>query len=133
MFKKRIGPMVALAVLVIAAGCSDSNTLGPSNQLEVVNQAGTFEWQATALDKIQQTLTYQWTSTDTVANVDQSSSISAGSASVRITDADGTEVYLRGLEQDGTFQTSAGTAGTWTITVVMNDVSGALNFRVDNP
>jgi len=130
----RFGPLVALALLLTAAGCSDANILGPGNALEVVNNAGTFEWQATALDRVTQDVSYQWVSTGTIANVNQSSSITSGTAAVRITDGAGTEVYARSLQQNGTFQTSAGTAGTWTIAVTMNEASGgALNFRVENP
>lgn len=136
MSRHRFGPLLGLALplLVAAMGCSDANILGPSNMLQVANNPGTFEWQATALDKITQTVSYQWVSTGTMANVNQSSSITSGTATVRVTDGVGAEVYARSLQENGTFQTSAGSAGTWTIVVSMDGASGgALNFRVENP
>jgi hypothetical protein len=134
MLRHRLGAWLALTVLLASVGCSDANILGPGNALEVANNPGTFEWQATALDKITQTVSYQWVSTGTTANVNQSSSITSGTATVRITDDTGAEVYSRSLRENGTDQTSVGVAGTWTITVSMNEASGgALNFRVENP
>ena len=100
---------------------------------ELVNEVGTFAWQVTALDKVSQTLTYSWTNNGTVANVNKSSSLSSGSATLRVTDGAGTEVHSGSLSQNGTSQTSAGTAGTWTVTVVMDGATGALNFRLETP
>lgn len=122
----------ALALAIGVAACSDSNVLGPDNQLEVANNPGTFQIQATALNNVEQTLSYTWVQAGTTANVDQSGSLS-GTATVTITDADGTQVYTRSLTQTGTFQTDAGTAGNWTIQVVLGGTSGALNFRVQTP
>jgi len=132
-FKRYKGWLATMLLPAMIAGCSDANVLGPGNQVQVANNPGTFEWQATAMDKIKETQSYQWVSNDTIANVNQSSSLSGGSASLQVMDADGVQVYLRGLDQNGTFQTSAGTAGTWTINIVMDQASGAINFRLDNP
>lgn len=125
---------VVLSVLVLAAAaCSDANLIGPSNQLEVNNSPGTFQWQVTALSKVTQTLTYTWTNNGTTANVNQDSGISSGSATLRVTDAAGTEVYSSDLSQNGTFQTSAGTPGGWTVVVTLDQASGAVNFRLQTP
>lgn len=121
-----------LATLLVVAGCSD-NVIGPENELEVANQVDTFEWQVTALDDVTQTLSYTWAMTGTVANVNQSAGPSGGTATVRILDDAGIEVYSRSLRDNGTFQTSTGTAGNWTIVVALDDVSGAVNFRVEKP
>ena len=125
--------IVLLGALFLATSCSDTNVLGPGNSLQLVNDVGTFAWQVTALDKVSQTLTYSWTNNGTVANVNKSSSLSSGSATLRVTDGAGTEVHSSSLSQDGTSATSAGTAGTWTVTVVMDGASGALNFRLETP
>ena len=130
---KSLGARIIMSVaLVLAIGCTD-NLIGPDNQLEVSNETDTFQWQVTALDKVTQTLTYTWAMTGTVANVNQSASSSSGSATLRIVDGAGVEVYSRSLAANGTFNTTAGTAGNWTITVTLSDVSGALNFRVEKP
>lgn len=123
---------LAAALLFTAGGCGD-NLIGPENQLEVNNEVDTFQWQVTALDKVTQRLSYTWTMTGTVANVDQSAGGAEGSARLRIEDAAGTEVYSRSLREDGTFATSTGTAGDWRITVTLENASGAINFRLQKP
>lgn len=127
-------PAAIAALLALAiAGCSGTNVIGPENQLEVTNVADNFQWQVTALDKVTQTLTYGWTMTGTTANVNQASVLSGGTALLTVTDADGTEVYSSSLTQNGTFTTTAGTAGAWTITVTLEKATGTLNFRVQKP
>ena len=124
----------ALASLVVAgAACSDTAVIGPANQLEVSNAPGTFQWQVIALDKVTQTLTYTWTNNGATANVNQDSSVSSGTATLRITDASGTEVYSASLSQNGTFQTGAGTPGDWMVVVTLDKASGAANFRLQTP
>ncbi|MBT8208018.1 MAG: hypothetical protein KJO18_07085 [Acidimicrobiia bacterium] len=116
-----------------ASACGGNNVIGPENQLEVTNVPDSFEWQVTALDNVSQTFTYAWGNTGTAANVNQSSALASGTASLRITDAGGVEVYSRSLSEDGTFVTGSGMAGTWTVTVTLEDVDGTLNFRLEKP
>jgi hypothetical protein len=125
------GAMAAMGVLAVA-GCG-GNVLGPDNQLQLTNAADNFQWQATNLDNVGQTLTYDWTMTGTAANVDQSSSVTGGSATLTIQDDAGTVVYTASLGQNGTFTTDAGVAGTWRIEVKMSGATGTLNFRVQKP
>ena len=122
-----------LAGTLALGACSDSNTLGPDNQLEVTNNADDFAIQATALDNISQTLVYTWQMSGTEANVDQSGSVSGGSGTLTILDDTGTEVYSASLEETGSFQTDAGVAGDWTIRIVLDGMSGVLNVRVQKP
>ena len=122
-----------LAGTLALGACSSGNVLGPDNQLEVTNNADDFAIQATALDNISQTLIYEWEMSGTTANVDQSGSVSAGSGTLTITDDNGAEVYSRSLAQTGSVQTDAGTAGTWTIRIDLDGMSGVLNVRVQAP
>ncbi len=122
-----------LTVALLVVGCTTSNLIGPENQLEVNNAPDTFQWQVSALSGVTQTLTYTWVNSGTVANVNQSSSMGSGSADLRILDAQGVEVYLRDLTQNGTFQTSPGAPGSWTVTVTLTKVNGTLNFRLQKP
>lgn len=131
-YASRLTAHAALVLALAAAACSGTNTLGPENQLEVTNNPGSFQIQATALNDIKQTLVYQWENAATTANVNQSGSLS-GTATLTIEDADGTQVYTRTLTETGTLATDAGTAGTWLIRVVLDGTSGALNFRVQSP
>ena len=123
--------LVGLAAALSLTACT--NVIGPANQLEVSNVPGTFEWQVTALDNVTQTLTYAWTNPGTTANVNQSSSLSGGTATVVVRDASNVQVYSRSLSENGTFTTLAGTTGTWTVVVTLDGAHGTLNFRLDTP
>lgn len=122
----------AIGLLAVAA-CSSDNVLGPDNQLEVSNNADTFEWQASNLENVTQTVTYDWTMTGTTADVNQSSSLAGGSATLTVRDDAGTVVYTASLGQNGTFTTDAGVAGTWTVEVRMDSADGMINFRLEKP
>lgn len=132
-YSRAILSVPAAALLVASAACGGTNVIGPENQLEVTNVDDSFQWQVTALDNVTQTLTYTWTMTGTVANVNQASALGGGSATVTVQDAAGTQVYTSSLSQNGTFTTSAGTAGAWKITVTLDEATGTLNFRVQKP
>ena len=119
-----------LLVLGALAACSSENVIGPDNQLEVTNAVDNFQWQVSNLDNVTQTLTYTWQNTGTIATVDQSPSAGiTGTATLTIRSGT-TQVYTKSLAIDQVFETTAGTAGTWTIEVVLSGVTGTLNFRV---
>ena len=121
---------IAAAGLALMAGCgNDNNTLSPQFQPEIMNNPDNFQFQATGVTNVTQTLNYSWTNTGTAANVDQSCAITQGGATIQIRDNQGTLVYDRTLADGGTYATSTGMAGTWTIRVILNDVDGTLNFR----
>lgn len=121
-----------LALALLSGGCGSANPLGPDN-LEVMNGTDTFQWQASALVGVTQTLTYTWTNTGTTADVNQASAISAGAASFRLTDGTGAEVYSGDLNNNGTFQTTSGAAGYWTVTITLTGATGTVNFRLQKP
>ena len=133
----RIAPLTrrlaALVVLVAVSACGSdrSNPLSPAVQPEIINNADAFSFQVTGVQNASTTLTYSWQNTGTLATVNQSASISSGSATLVIRDATGAQVYSRSLSDNGTFSSSAGTAGTWTIRVVFSGTSGTINFRSD--
>jgi hypothetical protein len=129
----QMGAGVLAGLIGFAAACGDGNVLGPDNQLEVANLTDNFQLQATAIVDVSETMSYVWQNTGTSANVNQSGTVTAGSATLTIQDDAGTEVYQGDLAETGTFQTSTGVAGDWTITVVVSGMSGALNFRVQKP
>jgi hypothetical protein len=120
---------LALAGLTALAGCGSDNTLSPQFQPEVANNIDSFQFQATGVTNVTQTLNYSWTNTGTAANVDQSCAITQGTATIQIRDSQGTLVYSRTLADGGTFSTSAGVSGTWSVRVVLSDIDGTLNFR----
>lgn len=119
---------LAAAAMMLVAACDDES-LAPF-QPEIGNATDNFQFQVTALQDVSTTVEYDWTNTGTVANVNQSTSLSAGTATLVIRDAQGTQVYRRNLVENGTFQTSPGTTGRWRIRVELSNASGAVNFRV---
>jgi hypothetical protein len=121
-----------LLTAVLLAGCG-SDPAQPLLEPEVVNETNTFQFQATTNGETTQNLQYNWQNTGTSANVDQSTVLTSGGAVVTITDADGIQVYSRDLNQDGSFSTGQGVAGSWTIQVVLSKAVGGLNFRAESP
>lgn len=123
-----------LLVLLLAAvaGCGDDETLtNPQFEPEIVNQVDSFELQATDITDVTETLVYTWDNTGTVANVDRSTVLTEGSATVTVFDVDGKEVFTSDLTIDGSTSTSSGVAGAWTIRVVLSNAGGTVNFRVE--
>jgi hypothetical protein len=123
---------IFLGLTLTSVACKD-NVVGPENEPEVSNATDTFQWQVTGLESVTQTFTYDWQNTGVTADVDQSSSVTGGTALLRIRDASGTQVYTHSLTEDGTFESDAGDSGEWTIEVRLTDVTGTLNFRVQKP
>ena len=122
----------ALATLVLLTACGESAT-APRFQPEVANATNSFAFQATALSNVSDIAQYTWRNDGTTANVNQSPSNLTGTVSLVVLDAAGTQVYSRSLAENGTFVTSAGTAGNWTVRVTFSSVSGAVNFRLQKP
>ena len=129
----RRGLLSASLASVVLLACGSTHLIGPDNALEVSNDTDRFEWQASMLENVTQTLSYAWQNTGTSANIDQSSSITSGTATLTIWCVNGNEMYSGPLTQNGTFETTTGESGEWTIEVVMVGVHGTLNFRVDAP
>jgi len=122
--------VIGLTLASAFAACGEGNPIGPSNQPEMANHPDNFQFQASNLVRTTQTLTYSWTNTASVANVDQSGRIDSGEATLVLRDASGHEVYSRTLLSTGTFRSAGGTAGSWRIEVRLTDVTGTVNFRV---
>jgi hypothetical protein len=117
----------------VLSGCDANDLIGPENEPEVANVTDSFQWQVTDLGSVTQFLNYTWVNTGTTANVDQSSSLTGGSAGLEVRDAAGTTVFVGDLSQGGTFQTAPGVAGDWSVRVVLANASGTFNFRLQKP
>jgi hypothetical protein len=127
------GSRLAAAVVGIAvlASCDD-NSLAPF-QPEILNQADTFQLQATGVTNVTTVLRYDWPNSGTTADVNQATVLSGGTATLVLRDDAGTEVYSADLTNNGTFSTAAGAAGTWEVVVSLEDCDGDLNFRIEKP
>ena len=121
----------ALAVLVTAlvAACND-NPASPGVQPEIANLVDNFQYQVTDVRNYTHVDSYVWQNTGAIANVNQSTTVTGGSATLVVLDADGVEVYSRSLADNGTFVSASGTAGSWTVRVTYSAASATINFRV---
>lgn len=126
----RVGTVAILAATLLAGCDGNNNVLSPRFQPEVANNIDNFQFQATGLTGVTQTLTYRWRNTGIQANVDQSCSITRGTATLVLSDSTGAQVYSRNLAENGTFASTAGAPGNWTIRLTLSQVKGTLNFRV---
>ena len=119
----------ALAIVGLVAACSDSPT-SPGVQPEITNLVDDFAYQVSDVQNYSSTDSYTWQNTGTGASIDQSTSLTSGSATLILLDNAGTQVYSRSLSESGSFPTATGVAGTWTIRIVYaSTVSPAVNFR----
>ena len=126
---------VTLALLALAAtGCSSSTPTAPlaAFEPEIINAADAFQFQATGLTRTTATVSYPWENSAAQATIDHSSAVNEGVTLLSIFDADSTLVYSDSLQASASHQTTAGTAGTWTVTVVLTQVNGTLNFRAES-
>lgn len=125
---RRIPVVAALLLLALVSGCG-SDPVSPGRDWQVNNVADTFQFQATSMQNYSKTLQYTWSNSGTTASVDQSCSMTDGTATLAIRDANGTLVYSRSLGQNGSFPTGTGAAGNWTLVVTLSSTTGTLNFR----
>lgn len=124
-------PLLLVSLFLLVSCGGDNNVLAPQFQPEIVNQTDAFQFQATDVTGVTQTLAYTWQNTGVSANVNQSCSVSGGTAGIVVRDASGQVVYEGDLTNDGTFQSLQGAAGAWSIQVTLTDVAGTLNFRLE--
>jgi hypothetical protein len=121
------------AVAIALTGCGSSNNsnnvLAPKFQPQVVNNIDDFQFQATGVTGVTQTLNYNWRNTGTQANINQACSITGGTATLVLRDSTGAQVYSQSLASNGTFVTSAGLASAWSMQIVLTNLQGTLNFR----
>jgi hypothetical protein len=119
------------AVALLGAACSSNDPAAPLAPFEpqINNIADNFEFQATGVTDVTWTFTYTWSNSGTAASINQSTTVDAGTAIVTVYDAVGTQVYAQSLSANGTFDTSAGVAGNWTVKVAFANYDGTVNFR----
>jgi len=123
----RVFTAVALLLLFAVGGCGNDSS--PGKDLQVTNQADSFQFQVTDTKNYDHTYTYTWANSGTAATINQSSAITGGDATLLLKDNAGTTVYSKSLKQNGTFTSTVGVAGNWSIQVLASNVSGTLNFR----
>jgi hypothetical protein len=120
----------ALAFVALAAACSNSTGPLAPFQPQINNIADDFQFQATGVTNVTWTYTYPWSNSGDSATVNQATTVTAGSAILTITDANGAQLYSQSLSANGTFGMTKGLHGLWTVKVVFTNYSGTVNFRV---
>ena len=121
--------LAALAIVGLTACGSDP--VSPGVQPQITNLVDDFGYQVSDVQNYSSTDSYTWQNTGSDASVDHSTSLTGGSATLVILDGAGTQVYSRALDASGSFPTTTGSAGNWTIRIVYSaTTSPAVNFRV---
>ena len=121
-----------LGAFLILISCSEENNiLIQAFEPEIINNTDSFEFQATGVDNVTQTITYTWKNTGTQDNINQASNITSGSATLKIEDVNGEVIYQKDLKEVGSFISVFGFSGDWKITVTLSKMSGDINFRVE--
>jgi len=83
------------------------------------------------VDNVSKTLIYTWKNTGMQANINQASTITFGSATLKIEDANGEVIYQKDLKEDSSFISVFGFSGDWKITVTLSKMSGDINFSIE--
>jgi hypothetical protein len=126
---KYIVGITAVVALALTAACGNSTGPLAPFQPQINNVPDDFQFQATNVTNVTWTFTYLWTNTGDTATVNQSTTVTGGSATLTILDKNGTQLYTQSLSANGTFGMTKGVAGNWTIRVVFTNYSGTVNFR----
>lgn len=131
MQRTRAAALYAMLALGAITGCgAGGSALNPTFQPQVSNATDNFQFQATGVKSVTQTLNYSWQNSGIAATVNQATTVTGGQAILTIRDHAGTQVYSGDLVNNGTFDTATGITGSWTITLTLSNYSGTLNFRV---
>jgi hypothetical protein len=122
--------LAALAIILTFAACNKKNNPISQFQPEIANTTDNFQFQITNASHVTTTVDYDWRNTGQMATANQSCAITLGTAQLSLLDSTGTVLYTRNLNDNGTFQSSAGLAGLWKVRIVLNNLGGSLNFRL---
>ena len=133
MSRTRFVAPYALAALALLAACETAIVSEPVYQPQVINAPNNFAYQVTGLDLFTSDAIYSWVSDGRPASVLQSPTLLTGAVTLFIADATGVQVYQRSLAENGTFLTTAGAPGTWTVRLKFLDASGSATFHLTKP
>jgi hypothetical protein len=119
-----------LLAIVCLTACGDDTPTSPGIQPEIINATDNFEYQVTDVRNHSATASYTWQNTGPAATVDHSTTVTGGTATLVILDANEAQVYSRSLAESGSFPTVTGAAGGWTVRIIYDGASATVNFRV---
>jgi hypothetical protein len=121
---------LVLGALALGLGCADSivRQLAPENDPQVVDTPQGFEFTATDLRNVNQTLRYVWTNSAAQAALDHDSFLDHGYGVLVIHDATGQLVDSTLLELDLQAETRVGAPGPWTLQLNLAGARGRVHF-----
>jgi hypothetical protein len=119
-----------LAAIALLVSCDTRVVTEPQYQPQVINLRNDFTFQVAGLEDYTSDVVYSWDSDGTAASVTQSPSLLTGTATLFISDGAGAQVYQRSLAENGTFTTTTGVPGKWTVRLKFFEASGTASFRV---
>ena len=130
-----LGVCVLILFIVGCGGYGSSMNNNPPPTPGISNMADHFHFQfqltSGAYSSTTQTLDYVWSNSGTSAKVTVTSSITAGTANLQVSDSMGKLAIDQPLTTNGSFITAMGVTGNWKIHVVLTGVKGTVNFHVD--
>jgi hypothetical protein len=127
--KQHRAGLVALVTLGLLACGNSTGPLAPFEP-QINNIADDFQFQATNVTNATWTYTYRWVNSGDSATVNQSTTITAGSATLTISDSTGAQLLSQSLSANGTFGMAKGIHGRWTVKVQFVNYAGTVNFRI---
>jgi hypothetical protein len=126
---RRLSQAAAFIICMVVAACGSSTGPLAPFQPQINNLPDNFQFQATGVTNVTWTYTYTWSNSGDSATVNQATTVTGGSATLTISDNNGTQLYSQSLSANGTFGMIKGVHGNWTIKVVFTNFSGTVNFR----
>jgi hypothetical protein len=129
----RIHTLVTLAALALASACEQRVTTPPLFEPQVVILPNEFSLQVSSLDNVTDERVYTWQSDGAAATVNQVPTGLTGTVSLFVLDGAGTQVYQHALTDTGTFTTSPGAPGSWSVRVHLEDAKGGFSFHLKKP
>lgn len=133
MHRLRLPTLVTLAALALSTACEQRVTTPPLFEPQVVNLPNEFSLQVTSLDNVTDERVYTWQSDGTAASVNQVPTALTGTVSLFVQDGAGNQVYQHALTDTGTFTTSSGAPGSWSVRVHLEDAKGGFSFQLKKP
>ena len=133
MQRTQLTRLCALVAFALLASCDTRVPTAPPFDTQVINLRNDLALQITGLEDATSDLEYTWQNDGTAASVTQSPTLLTGTALLFVLDGAGVQVYQRSLAENGTFTTTAGVPGNWTVRVRFTEANGSVTFRLKNP
>jgi hypothetical protein len=108
----------------------DPGGCAPPGPPQVYGGPDTLRYEAIYTIPVSDTAFYAYQNLGPTAGVTQSTTTTAGAATLIIRDSGGISVYTHDLTADGTFATGVGYGINWTIEIVLSDFVGTVQFSV---